>query len=102
MQHMCISPHSWSIKCLNLSQANDGVVDCFGGFDERYHCRNITDRSATQFMCSDNNNYCYLPDILCDGSPDCLNGEDERICEYLYVSEIIYSVHYSTFDFFQH
>jgi len=97
-EHICISPKSFKLMCLNLSKINDGKIDCLGGFDERNWCRiyDQQDKLAKRFLCGDNiisNNVdlinfrepnCIVSDQLCDDIEDCISAEDERICSSSY------------------
>ena len=37
-EHPCLSMNTTELICLPLARANDGVVDCWGGTDERQFC----------------------------------------------------------------
>lgn len=52
----------------------DGVIDCWGGQDEREDC-------ATElFYCDQPEPQAVLADVVCDGTPDCSDGWDEAGC----------------------
>ncbi|CAF0920174.1 unnamed protein product [Adineta ricciae] len=71
-QHVCVSPDNYELICVDLSDINDGHVDCLGATDERYMCR----RPASQYLCLDQN-ACITVEELCDGKVDCSSKEDE-------------------------
>ena len=39
--HPCLSPFNNELSCLPIDKADDGQMDCRGGTDERYFCRDI-------------------------------------------------------------
>ena len=83
---------SWH-KCIPLSFVCDGVKDCSDARDER-DCANKSParkRIATvpavlrclqngQFLCSLFGR-CIESKLVCDGTPDCYDGEDEQGCD---------------------
>ncbi|CAF2099324.1 unnamed protein product [Rotaria magnacalcarata] len=103
-QHPCISPTDGQIKCLSISQAGDGVVDCLGGADERQLCRRssvaLIDYIVGSYHCLNNQsngkqinqgslitqttkNKCIEVNQLCDNVLDCPLHDDESsiICK---------------------
>ena len=41
LHHHCVDWTTAQLICLPLSMANDGHVDCLGGFDEMHYCRKV-------------------------------------------------------------
>ena len=78
-QYTCISPVNYTLKCLNLSQINDNIVDCLGGSDERHICRKLSNDPSFRYLCSDEKK-CISTLTLCDLTFNCLNEEDEKLC----------------------
>ena len=39
--HPCLSPFDNELRCLPIYKADDGQMDCRGGTDERYFCRDM-------------------------------------------------------------
>ena len=63
--------------CVRWHAVCNAVWDCPGGKDE-VHCIN---RSCTgQFKCH-NISTCVAPENLCDGTEDCILGDDEFFCD---------------------
>ena len=42
--------------------------------------------SACDFQCGDADNTCVLSKHLCDGTPHCPNGQDEKDCGGIFIS----------------
>ena len=79
----CISPETFNISCLPPSKADDNHMDCIGGTDERFFCRDeIYARYSTSYMyrCW-NSTLCLSLRELCDQQFDCLYGDDEKMCD---------------------
>ncbi len=75
--HMCVSITNHKLMCLPLARANDGIVDCLGGFDERHYCQTIYPlQSDRRFRCL-NSTECISVHSLCDSLIDCPFGDDE-------------------------
>jgi hypothetical protein len=78
--HSCISSVTYEMKCLNISEAGNGKVDCLGGFDERYIYRELEPQEySKRFLCS-NESKCIDSASLCNGINDCYSGSDELFC----------------------
>ena len=83
--HYCVSPFTNQFICLPIRKANDGIVDCLGGTDERRLCqRNVqpesNDAYETFFCVQRNVSICLSKVRLCDGHRDCDQGDDEQFC----------------------
>lgn len=53
----------------------DGVVDCWGGQDER-----VEDCATSLFFCDQPEPEAVLASLVCDGTEDCGDGFDEVGC----------------------
>jgi hypothetical protein len=68
--------------CINLTQIGDGIIDCYGGLDERnlLTCGNNTDEQrGFDFHCSDQQ--CISYHLHCEDR--CSNGADILLCDQL-------------------
>jgi hypothetical protein len=68
--------------CVNMTQIGDGVIDCYGGLDERnlLTCgRNIHDKRGFDFHCDDQQ--CIPYHLHC--KERCSNKADNLLCEQL-------------------
>jgi hypothetical protein len=68
--------------CINLTQIGDGIIDCYGGLDERnlLTCGNNTDEQrGFDFHCSDQQ--CIPYHNLCEER--CSNKADSLLCDQL-------------------
>ncbi|CAF4029208.1 unnamed protein product, partial [Rotaria sordida] len=93
-EHYCIklinNNNDINITCINLNQSGDGIIDCIGGTDEQL--TNIcvkkypTDRKR-RFYCM-NSSLCIRPDQVCDTIIDCPFEDDERVCPWLFKSNL--------------
>ncbi|MFH1468668.1 MAG: hypothetical protein ABIO70_30035 [Pseudomonadota bacterium] len=65
-----------ALETIPASAVCDGVIDCWGGQDER------TDGCTTELVfCDDIEPEAILAEQRCDGVEDCSQGEDEAECE---------------------
>jgi hypothetical protein len=65
-----------ALETVPSSAVCDGVIDCWGGQDER------TDGCATELaFCDQPEPEAILADQVCDGVEDCSDGADEAACE---------------------
>jgi hypothetical protein len=81
--HICVSSVTNQLMCLPIERANDGSIDCLGGTDEPSLCPVINDHynKEKKFYCDrDGDPSCIQPWLLCDGTVDCKNGDDEQFC----------------------
>lgn len=87
-QHICLTDIA-TTRCLNLSQANDGKVDCLGAFDERSICRQASNLPGKRYLCPVTYK-CIDITTLCSDSYGCHGSNDGKICDILrpVVSEI--------------
>jgi len=96
MQHICISPTDLSIRCLDVSQINDNVVDCFGATDERHLCRQTNPDPSYRYRCP--NDYQCLPSrALCSKRFICAAPDKLPLCETIDKFHPAYDYH----DYFQ-
>ncbi len=68
--------------CINLTQIGDGIIDCYGGLDERnlLTCGNNTDKQqGFDFHCSDQE--CIPYHLQC--KKQCSNKADSLLCDQL-------------------
>jgi hypothetical protein len=89
--------------CINLTQIGNGIIDCYGGLDERnlLTCgNNVYEQRGFDFHCS--NQECIPYHRLC--TQRCSYKEDSVLCDQLktlWDSSCLYSTHYdlcSSFD----
>ena len=69
--------------CINLMQIGDGIIDCYGGLDERNRLtcgKNLYDQQGFDFHCSDDE--CIPYHRLCKDR--CSNNADHLLCQQLY------------------
>lgn len=65
-----------ALETVPASAVCDGVIDCWGGQDER------TEGCTTELsFCGDPEPEAILNEQVCDGVEDCAQGEDEVACE---------------------
>lgn len=81
----CVSPQSFDISCLPAVLAGNDQMDCVGGTDERFFCRNFSEyqfRRNIRYRCM-NSTSCIDVDRICNNYPDCEFAEDENenLCE---------------------
>ena len=63
--HMCISKLTSNLTCLSIEHVNNGIVDCFGSFDERQFCRENAASAPLIYHC-ENTNKCISATAACD------------------------------------
>ncbi|CAF4232667.1 unnamed protein product, partial [Adineta steineri] len=86
-EHVCVSSKTDELICLSIEHVNDSITDCIGAADEPKLCRQnkLGAEELNLFACNNTkfgkNSTCLEGDYLCDGSIDCSNKEDERICK---------------------
>lgn len=79
-EHMCISPVNYSLICLPIEKAGDGIVDCIGGSDERQLCRKSEPLyKGNRFWCSSNTS-CVSTLHICTGVSDCEYTHHSELC----------------------
>ncbi|CAF3463806.1 unnamed protein product [Rotaria socialis] len=90
--HPCLLHNTTELICLPLANSNDGIIDCYGGTDERSFCYKELN-GQTSFLCLPNStnsqlqanqtNICINPDSVCDGHLGCPLQDDElkSFCE---------------------
>ncbi|CAF3166647.1 unnamed protein product, partial [Rotaria sp. Silwood2] len=82
--HMCVSPITNNLTCIPISKANDGIVDCLGGSDERRICRmHEPEYPFARFLCRNHTNpntMCLQPNRLCNQKSTCSFNDDEIFC----------------------
>jgi hypothetical protein len=80
----CVSAKTFDMTCLPAAQAGDGRVDCLGGSDERFYCRNQWPLQETRrYQCWNSTN-CIHTASMCDETSfydECPFKDDERFCE---------------------
>ena len=64
-----------ALTMIDGSRVCDGVIDCWGGQDERQDC------ATDLFYCDQPEPQAVLAAVVCDGTPDCSDGWDEAACE---------------------
>ncbi|XP_037949020.1 serine protease nudel [Teleopsis dalmanni] len=65
------------LKATDPSKICDGIRNCYDKSDESPALCNCTEK---HYKCGKKSNECIPRDFVCDGEPDCPNGEDERYC----------------------
>ncbi|CAF1373289.1 unnamed protein product [Adineta steineri] len=89
-QFQCVSHKTFSMMCLNVSQAGDKKMDCLGGVDEPFYCRNkylsFEDHEPRRYRCWDTD-YCVSLRGIClesfeskEADEYCLLEKKERFC----------------------
>ncbi len=79
----CISPYTFDWICLSVDHGGDGIVDCLGGSDERFHCRTTMPTISTaRYLCL-NTTKCVLLRYMCDtiSKIQCPLNDDEAFCD---------------------
>ena len=77
--HLCVSVQTNEFICLSIDKANDGHIDCLGGFDEQsLYRKHILYNDINDFLCI-NGTYIHRS-YLCDGYEQCEHGDDEQFC----------------------
>ncbi|XP_023239238.1 low-density lipoprotein receptor-related protein 6-like [Centruroides sculpturatus] len=66
---------SGKMSCIPEAWRCDGFVECDDMLDEL----NCTECKSNQYKCK--NDKCIDPKLVCDGVPNCPNGEDEACCQ---------------------
>ena len=69
---------------ISYSSVGDQRIDCLGGHDESrvLSCPNDREMLGRRFLCL--NGTCIEGTRVCDGSEDCREGSDERLCAWNY------------------
>ncbi len=65
--------------CIPWSNVCNGKWDCPGGYDEGRTCNN-TARCQNMFHCQNSAQCIHIGDV-CDGQKDCIQNDDEALCE---------------------
>ena len=77
----CVSFETFQFICLPTIKAGDGHIDCFGGTDERFHCRNEYSRvTERRFRCW-NTTECIDTYSLCTSLQFCPYGDQNKFCD---------------------
>lgn len=79
----CVSPKSFNIIWLPAFKAGDGRMDCFGGINERFFCRNLNKAifsPIVRYRCW-NSSWCISPLSRRDIWIDCSFREGEEMCK---------------------
>lgn len=63
-----------ALATVRTDQVCDGIVDCWGGQDERGEC------TTELFYCDQPEPQAVLMAVVCDGTDDCPSGVDEADC----------------------
>ena len=81
--HICVSPETNKLMCLPKEKVSDGNIDCVGAADEPTLCRvNAYEPDEDTFYCNnDIHRACIPAAFICDGKPQCSQGDDENACE---------------------
>ena len=78
--HPCMSLVNNSVECLPLALANDGIIHCRGGSDERHYCRDLFPESDyIRYRCFNKTQNCIPAHILCINDKD-MSIKDEQRC----------------------
>lgn len=80
-EFQCVSSKTFELGCLSASQADDGHIDCLGGSDERFYCRNqIPLVPERRYHCL-NSTKCIDTYSLCRSLSLCTHEDHNRFCE---------------------
>ena len=80
-EFLCVSSVTFQLICLPFVNANDGHVDCLGGADERFHCRQLLpDMPDYRYRCW-NSTKCINLSYLCARTAQCPSLDDARFCD---------------------
>lgn len=93
-EHYCIqfieNRTNIHLTCLHINRTGDGIIDCIGATDERFSsvCTEKYPREyQKRFYCM-NSSICITPKQVCDRIIDCPMEDDERVCPWLYTSNL--------------
>jgi hypothetical protein len=82
----CVSAETFEFICLASIHANDGYIDCLGGSDERFHCRDqYPEISEIRFHCW-NSTECIDVYSMCTNKDPCPYQDHNKFCDSIDMS----------------